>query len=274
MWGKHAASLHDPFFVSAPLLVHVWPWKSRRIATVIQERIALWKARTAMARKDQWTFAVHCVTILNHMVPPPWRVGDGGKGHVLKNIRRPSLRWPCQGSSKRRMGAVSCQMISLLVRDLFFRWQVVGSPRWSRTKYSSRYEKHSSLRYFFSWQIQPTTKKTLWPPNWSFFFEGWKSATSLVGAEEAGIWGGEKEGRSRSTAKGGAKRRKAADFDSDPIPSPGPSLPRPKPSVSDGRRKRRTRRINESRRCLEQGGVDDLLEKWSGTYTLSVPGGV
>ena len=236
MWGKHAASLHDPFFVSAPLLVHVWPWKSRRIATVIQERIALWKARTAMARKDQWTFAVHCVTILNHMVPPRWRVGDGGKGHVLKNIRRPSLRWPCQGSSKRRMGAVSCQMISLLVRDLSFRWQVVGSPRWSRTKYSSRHEKHSNLRYFFSLQIQPATRK-LCDPRIGDFFEGWKSATSLVGTEEAGIWGGEKEGRSRSTAKGWAKRRKAADFrlHSDPIAWSGRSRGRGRASpTGDG----------------------------------------
>ena len=274
VWGKHAASLHDPFFVSAPLLVHVWPWKSRRIATVIQERIALWKARTAMARKDQWTFAVHCVTILNHMVPPPWRVGDGGKGHVLKNIRRPSLRWPCQGSSKRRMGAVSCQMISLLVRDLSFRWQVVGSPRWSRTKYSSRHEKHSNLRYFFSWQIQPATRK-LCDPNWGFFFWRLKKC-------DKPCW----NGRSRNLRR--RKRRPKQIYGERPgetakggwLPTPirshrlVRSLPRPKPSVSDGRRKRRTRRINESRRCLQQGGVDDLLEKWSGTYTLSVPGGV
>ena len=39
-------------------------------------------------------------------------------------------------------------------------------------------------------------------------------------------------------------------------------LPRPKPSVSDGRRKRRTRRINESRRCLKQWVDWDWLTSW------------
>lgn len=237
VWGKHAASLHDRFFVSAPLLVHVWPWKSRRIATVIQERIALWKARTAMARKDQWTFAVHCVTILNHMVPPPWRVGDGGKGHVLKNMRRPSLRWPCQGSSKRRMGAVSCQMISLLVRDLFFQMASCWISQVESDKIQLEARETFKLEIFLFLADSTNHKKTLRPPNWRFFFEGWKSATSLVGTEEAGIWGGEKEGRSRSTAKGRAKRRKAADFRlrSDPIVRSGRSRGRGRaPPTGDG----------------------------------------
>ena len=99
---------------------------------------------------------------------------------MWKNIRRPSLRWPCQGSSKRRMGAVSCRMISLLVRDLFFRWQVVGSPRWSRTKYSSRHEKHSNLRYFFSWQIQPTTRKLCDPRIGDFLLKAEKVRQALL----------------------------------------------------------------------------------------------